>query len=250
MKRAGAWRLRGAHLARQPGHGAGATTGTASTVLRHGRARVGGLDLGFLPGRGRSGRRRASSPAPGAARSCRVLYLLERRRVDMIRGDGLRRLSGHPRRSPAPMRRRDPARRCLHGEERHLRQHRGPRQQRPNARLPPRATRKRGLGDPRALSDVLGAQGSTYDDWTSCAPPCCTPSIRRLGGARLRCAPPALGQERGLASAKLLDADAVFTARSSDFLPDGNPIARASEVMANAAAARAAAARRRSSTDG
>ena len=76
-----------------------------------------------------------------------VVYLLGADEIDMARArQGLRRLPGQPRRCRRAARRRHPAGRGLHREERHLRQHRGSRADDEPRRL--RAGRRQGgLGD-------------------------------------------------------------------------------------------------------
>ena len=123
-------------------------------VLHTAAARVGGLDLGLVPGPGgrdvegilagcEKGEIAARLPAGG------------RRDRHQAPGQGLRDLPGPSRRCRRPSRRCHPAGRRLHREARHLRQHRGPCAARLPRRLPA-GRRPRGLGDP---ARPVGAPG-------------------------------------------------------------------------------------------
>ena len=112
-------------------------------VLHTAAARVGALDLGFVPGA--SGKSLAQMMDGGVD----VLWLLGADEFDTARigARHVRGLSGPSRRCRCGARRRDPAGRRLHREVRHLCQHRGPRA----ARLPVRLSAgrgARGLDDP------------------------------------------------------------------------------------------------------
>ncbi len=92
-------------------------------VLHTAAARVGALDLGFVPGPG--GKPLAQMLADGVD----LLWLLGADEFAHLthRRQHLRRLPGPSRRRRRRARRRDPARRGLYREARHLRQHRRPR---------------------------------------------------------------------------------------------------------------------------
>ena len=95
-------------------------------VLHSAAARVAGLDLGLVPGKG--GLDVEAMLDAASAGKLDVVYLLGADEIDMDRlGERFRHLSGQPRRSRRPSRRRHPARRRLYRERRDLRQHRRPR---------------------------------------------------------------------------------------------------------------------------
>ena len=129
-------------------------TGTASTCCIRAAARVGGLDLGFVPGAG--GRDVAGILAGCKSGEIEVVYLLGADELDLgDTGIGLCDLPGPSRRSRRRPRRRRPAGCRLHREGRHLRQHRGPRAAGAPRGVPARRG-ARGLGDPAGLSGALG----------------------------------------------------------------------------------------------
>ena len=94
------------------------------SVLHTAAARVGGLDLGFVPGEGGGD---VEAILDGAAKGDDRRRLSSRRRRDRHRATwpSFRHLSGQPRRSRRPSRRCHPSRRRLYREGRALRQHRG-----------------------------------------------------------------------------------------------------------------------------
>ena len=90
-------------------------------VLHTAAARVGGLDLGFVPGEG--GRDTAAICEGAGSGAIRLLYLLGADELgSRAARELLRRLPGPPRRFRRAHRRRDPAGRRLYREARHLRQ--------------------------------------------------------------------------------------------------------------------------------
>ena len=115
-------------------------------VLHTAAARVAGLDLGLVPGKGG---RDVDAILDGAEKGeIEVVYLLGADEIDMDAArQGLRHLSGQPRRPRRAPRRRDPARRRLYREGRDLRQHRRPRAD-DRARRVPAGRGARGLDDP------------------------------------------------------------------------------------------------------
>ena len=133
-------------------------------VLHTAAARVGALDLGFLPGpwrqdAGRDDGRRGG-PAVAAGRR-RVRHQPHRRRH-------LRRLPGPPRRPRRGPGGRDPAGQHLRGKARHLREHRGPGAARRQGRV--RAGRREGgLGDPARLLRPSTSRCRTTR-WRRCGP--------------------------------------------------------------------------------
>ena len=102
-------------------------------VLHTAAARVAGLDLGFVPGKG-------GKDVAGHSRVRYGLRLSARcRRVRSVSARFcFRCLSGKPRRSRSGARRRHPSRRRLHRKERHVRQYRGARAADGKGRLPAR----------------------------------------------------------------------------------------------------------------
>ena len=165
-----------------------------------------------------------------------VLYLLGADEIDAAAvGLDLRHLSGQPRRPQRAPRRRHPSRRRLHGEERNLRQHRGPRAG-DRARRLPAGRRQGGLGDhSRALRRRPGTRCPTIRS---------RPCARRC--TRRRRSSPASAPSRRLrrdgldALAKRGSplAPEPFAAAVQDFYLT-NPIARASAVMAEMSALKA-----------
>ena len=135
-------------------------------VLHTAAARVGALDLGFVPA---PGGRNARADGGAPARSTCV-FLLGADEID----DRARRLRGlyrHPRRPRRAPRRRHPAGRRLSGEVRHLRQHRRPRAD-GGARLVPAGRRARGLGDPARAVGRARPQAALRFARRSCARRC------------------------------------------------------------------------------
>ena len=122
------------------------------SVLHTAAARVGGLDLGFVPG---DGGVTAAAMADGGVD---VLFLLGADEID-VEPRAVRRLYRHPWRSRRPPRRCHPAGRRLHREVRHLRQYRRPGADGGPRRLPARR-RARGLGDPAGAVGHAGAQAA------------------------------------------------------------------------------------------
>ena len=123
-------------------------------VLHTAAARVGGLDLGLVPGEG--GRDVASILAGCEKREIEAVYLLGRRRVRHHEArQGLRDLPGPSWRCRRPSRRRHPAGRGLYREARPLREHRRSRADCSPCRLSA-GRRARGLGDP---AGPFGASG-------------------------------------------------------------------------------------------
>ena len=155
--RAAGRRWRSSSLAAQLARAIGAVTDgwNGFSVLHTAAARVGALDLGFVPGEGGLTARQMA-----AGRRRRAVQ--SRRRRDRDRAGRLRDLPGHawrPRRAP---RRRDPAGRGLHREVRHLRQHRRPGADRQPRRLRRRATRAR-TGRSCAPSRTCSASRLPFD---------------------------------------------------------------------------------------
>ena len=165
-------------------------------VLHTAAARVGGLDLGFVPGPGGKGTadilaapRRASSRSS----TCSAPTRSTRRSWE-----GLRRLSGPPRRCRRASRRRHPAGRRLHGEERTYVNTEGRVQLGSRAVFPPGEARE-DWAILRALSGALG-KPLPYDTQDALrealrrefpASMRSTPSSRRPGARsarRVRCA--------------------------------------------------------------
>ena len=111
-------------------------------VLHAAAARVAGLDLGFVPGRGGLDVD-AMLDAAGNGK-IEIVYLLGADEIDMERlGNAFVIYQGSHGDKRRPSRRRDPARRRLYREGRHLRQHRRPRRRWPRARCSRRAKRAR-----------------------------------------------------------------------------------------------------------
>ena len=143
----------------------------AFNVLHTAASRVAGLDLGLRAGRGRARCRRACwrRPAQGALD---VVYLLGADEIDMhALGKAFVDLPGQPRRCRRAARRRHPAGRRLHREERHLRQHRGPRADDEPRRVPA-GRRQGGLGDRARALRARSATSCPTTAFPPCAPPC------------------------------------------------------------------------------
>ena len=135
--RGAARRCGGLALARELADGLGwsATDWNGFNVLHTAASRVGGLDLGLVPGRAAATSRASSSLRRSG--EIDVLFLIGADEIDTEPPrQGLRRLPGQPRRPGRRGRRRDPAGCRLHREERQLGQHRGPAAARPARRLP------------------------------------------------------------------------------------------------------------------
>ena len=197
-------------------------------VLHTAAARVGGLDIGFVPG----ARRRRMPPACSARTRRAVPARRRRARPGQDRQQRLRRLYRHAWRRRRAPRQRHPAGCRLHREVGHLRQHRGPRADDQPRRL--RAGRGQGgLGDP------AGAVGRARP----------APAVR-FAGAIARQAlcglsasrphrPDRAGQRRRHRQARRArrqdSARTAFRSPVKDFYLT-NPIARASAVMAECSA--------------
>ena len=145
------------HLARKLAEAAGLVKEgwNGFNILHTAAARVGGLELGFVPGPG--GRDIARHPGRCRQGRDRIRLSAGRRRDRHGEaGQGLRRLSGPSRRRRRPPRRCRPAGRRLYREGRHLYEHGRPR---PAAACAPSSRRARHREDwavLRALSQVLG----------------------------------------------------------------------------------------------
>ena len=137
-------------------------------VLHTAAARVGGLDLGFVPG---PGGRDVAGILDGAEQGRDRLRLAARRRRDRHRpaGQRLRGLSGPSRRPRRPSRRRDPAGRRLHREERAPTSTPRAACSRPAWRCSRRARRARTGRSCAPLSDVAGPQAALSTACARCA---------------------------------------------------------------------------------
>ena len=146
-------------------------------VLHTAAARVGALDLGFLPGP--NGKALAQMLDGGVD----VLWLLGADEFDTAphRRRHLRHLPGPSRRSRRRARRRDPARRRLHRKARHLRQHRRPRAARLHGVIRP--ARRARTGRSSARSATCSAIRLPYDDDRGAARPAGAgqSGVRRVG---------------------------------------------------------------------
>ena len=201
------------------------------------RAAHGGFARRRARPRLRAGRRAAStSPAMLAAAGkgkLDVLYLLG---ADEIELPAARQsfviYQGQPRRPRRPSRRRHPPGRRLHGKERHLRQHRGPRAD-DRARRVPAGRGQGGLGDPaRAVGQGRAnaalrqprraARGHVQGGAAACAPQPASKPAPRDGVEALAKVTGSVGAE-------------AFASPIRDFYLT-NPIARASAVMAEMSA--------------
>ena len=101
-----------------------------------------------------------------------VLYLLGADEIELPRGrQRVRHLPGQPRRPRRASRRRHPAGRRLHREERDLRQHRGPRAD-DRARRVPAGRGQGGLGDRSRAVGASRAHAALRHARRRCAPPC------------------------------------------------------------------------------
>ncbi len=118
-------------------------------VLHTAASRVGGLDLGLVPGEG--GRDVAGILAGAASGEIDTVFLIGADEIDTGAAcQRLRRLPGPPWRPRCGRGRRDPAGCGLHREARHLRQHRGP----------PAAGRARGLPARRGQGGLAHPAGA------------------------------------------------------------------------------------------
>ena len=200
------------------------------SILHTAASRVGGLDIGFVPGEG--GHRHAGMMLAPATEPRRAVPA-RRRRGRPCRDGRVRRLYRHARRCRRAPRRRDPARRRLHRKIRHLGQHRGPRADRQPRRLPA-GRRARGLVDPARALRRRSARRCRSTASASFAPG----SIRRIRTWREQDAiRPA--EQGGLRSPCVASAahspGPAFVSPIRDFYLT-NPIARASAVMAECSA--------------
>ena len=195
----------------------------------HRGGRVGGLDLGFVPGEG--GRDVAGILAGAQGKEIDVVFLLAADEIDTVEArQGLRRLPGPSRRRRRAPRRRDPAGCGLHREAGHLRQHRRPRAAGPARRLPA-GRGPRGLGDPAGASERLG-KTLPYDtlDQVRARLIAVNPRLRRARPAgRRRVGRVRQGRQRST--------DAPFDSPIENFYMT-DPISRASRTMAECIASR------------
>ena len=174
-------------------------------------------------------RARAASTSPGMLAAAGkgaldVVYLLGADEIDMTRArQGLRRLPGQPRRCRRPARRRHPAGRGLHREERHLRQHRGPRADDGTRRLPA-GRRQGGLGDRARAVGAGRAASCPTTAFPPCAPPC-TRRRRRWRGSTRSSLPAWTGVEALAARGGALGAE-PFGARGARLLSHQSDRAR------------------------
>ena len=196
-------------------------------VLHTAAARVGGLDIGFVPARG-------GNDAAGMLGATRRAVPAGRRRAGSGEGrqQQFRRLYRHAWRRRRAPRQRHPAGRRLHGKVRHLRQHRRPRADDQPRRL------CAGRGEGR-LGDPAGAVG--------CARP--PPAVRFAGAAARQalCGIPASAAHRPGRRRPMRPISASWRRLSGKLGKDAfrspvkdfyftNPIARASAVMAECSA--------------
>ncbi len=135
------------------------------SVLHTAAARVGALDIGFVPGQGGK-----SATEMAKAGALDVLFNLGADEIDIADGAfvGLHR---HARRQGRASRRRDPAGRRLHRKIRHLRQHRRPRADGGARRASRRAMRAR-TGRSCARCPMCSARSSPTTRSPRCAPRC------------------------------------------------------------------------------
>jgi NADH-quinone oxidoreductase subunit G len=204
-------------------------------VLHTAASRVGGLDLGLVPGEG-------GKDVAGMMGAIDVLFLLGADEIDMDRiGSAFTVYIGTPWRRRRAPRRRHPAGRGLHREVGHLRQHRRPRADRATAPASRRA-RPRRLGDPARPVGRARQDAALSIRCRSCARSSTrVPAFRR----RWTRSPGEVAGLSRLAQAGGEAGRAPFASAVKDFYLT-NPIARASAVMAECSAlARAVSARRR-----
>ena len=214
-------------------------------VLHTAAARVGGLDLGFVPGEGGLD---ATGMLPRRRRSTCCSCSAPTRST--VAGRRLRGLPGHPRRPRRAPRRRHPAGRGLHREVGHLRQHRGPRAARPARRLPAgRATR--GLGDPARAVGARSARRCPIDSLGAAARRRCMAAHPHLGARSTRSRRPMPAAIAALAARRRRCRTRRRSSRAVGDFYLTNPIARASARHGRVlgAGGRARPARRRSEGD-
>ena len=193
-------------------------------VLHTAAARVGALDLGFVPGA--SGKSLAQMLGGGvdravAARRRRVRHGADRRQH-------VRHLSGPSRRRRRGARRRDPARRRLHRKVRHLRQHRGPRAARAAGGLSARRG-ARGLEDPARVQRDDRSRAAVRHDRRSCARGWSRST--RCSPASTSCRASAAPTRAGPSGDPAALSDAPFEPAIANYYQT-DPISRASPTMA------------------
>ena len=209
-------------------------------VLHTAAARVGGLDLGFVPGKGG---RDVDAMLDGAEKGDDRCRLPARRRRDRhgAIGDRLRHLSGKPRRRRRPSRRCHPSRRRLYREGRDLRQHRRPPAD-DRARRRSRRARRARTGRSSGPCPAFSARRCPSTACRSSAPRC-SPSVR-IWRCSTRSFPPTLPPSRSSPARPANPGKERFETTITDFYLT-NPIARASAIMASLSALHAAKTTRR-----
>ena len=183
-------------------------------VLHTAAARVGGLDLGFVPGEG--GKTAAEMVAKGGAG--RAVPAGRRRDRRSRQPSAFVRLPGHPRRRRRAPRRRDPAGRRLHREERPLRQHRGPGAD-GRARRVPEGRGPGRLGDPARAVRARRRRRCPTTPWTQLRAKLFAdhPTFGQIDYAPA----PAGGRSTSARwAARASSADAPFASAVDDLLPD------------------------------
>ena len=195
-------------------------------ILHTAAARVGGLDLGFVPGQG--GLDAAGMAKEGALD---VLFNLGADEID-IDPRRFRDLSGHAWRPRARARADVILPGATYTEKSgHLRQHGGPRAIGRAGQFPARRC-ARGLGD---LARSLGCsrQDLAFDSCISCAP--CFMRNIRISPSSMRSSPVDAEDIEKIAADGIAPSAAPFASPVADFYMT-NPIARASAVMAECSA--------------